>query len=61
MLLGKERVRGRVDAAVFEGAGIDAGVVEAAEKFRPEVKAFSPQSASGGEVADRYDKAVVAR
>lgn len=38
---------------VFEGAGIDASVVSAAERFRPDVKAFSPQSASGGEVSFR--------
>jgi ABC-2 type transport system permease protein len=38
---------------VFEGAGIDAAVVSAAESFRPEVTAFSPQSASGGEVSFR--------
>lgn len=39
--------------AVFEGAGIDAAVVEATEKFRPEVKAFSPQSTGSGEVSFR--------
>jgi ABC-2 type transport system permease protein len=38
---------------VFEGAGIDSAIVEAAEKFRPEVKAFSPSSVGGGEVSFR--------
>jgi ABC-2 type transport system permease protein len=38
---------------VFRGAGIDAGVVEAAERFRPDVTALSPRSASGGEVSFR--------
>ncbi len=38
---------------VFEGAGIDAEVVMAAESFRPAVTAFSPKSASGGEVSFR--------
>lgn len=38
---------------VFGGAGIDAGVVEAAERFRPDVTALSPRSASGGEVSFR--------
>lgn len=39
--------------SVFESAGIDASVVEATEKFRPEVKAFSPQSTGNGEVSFR--------
>ena len=38
---------------VFEGAGIDGAVVAETERFRPEVRAFSPQSASGGEVSFR--------
>ena len=38
---------------VFEGAGIDGAVVAEAERFRPEVRAFSPRSASGGEVSFR--------
>lgn len=38
---------------VFEAAGIDGAVVAETERFRPDVKAFSPQSASGGEVAFR--------
>lgn len=36
---------------VFESAGIDGSVVAETERFRPDVKAFSPQSASGGEVS----------
>ncbi|HAJ03258.1 MAG TPA: ABC transporter permease, partial [Brevundimonas sp.] len=36
---------------VFESAGIDGSVVVETERFRPDVKAFSPQSASGGEVS----------
>ena len=38
---------------VFGAAGIDAGVVEAAERFQPDVTALSPRSASGGEVSFR--------
>ncbi|MBU1324538.1 MAG: ABC transporter permease [Alphaproteobacteria bacterium] len=38
---------------VFEGAGIDGAVVTETERFRPEVTAFSPRSASGGEVSFR--------
>ncbi|MDP3402152.1 MAG: ABC transporter permease, partial [Brevundimonas sp.] len=38
---------------VFEAAGIDGTVVAETERFRPDVRAFSPQSASGGEVAFR--------
>ena len=38
---------------VFQGAGIDAAVVEAAERFDPDITALSPKSASGGEVSDR--------
>jgi ABC-2 type transport system permease protein len=34
--------------AVLETAGIDPAVVDATERFRPEVKAFSPRSAGGG-------------
>jgi len=49
----RDALRSANRKTVFEGAGIDASVVEAAEKFRPEVKAFSPQSASGGEVSFR--------
>ncbi|MDQ8027303.1 MAG: ABC transporter permease [Brevundimonas sp.] len=49
----RDALRSANRKSVFEGAGIDAGVVEAAEKFRPDVKAFSPQSASGGEVSFR--------
>ena len=49
----RDALRSANRKSVFEGAGIDAAVVEAAEKFRPDVKAFSPQSASGGEVSFR--------
>jgi len=38
---------------VFQTVGIDAGVVEETEKFRPTVTALSPKSASGGEVSFR--------
>lgn len=38
---------------VFESAGIDARVVEAAERFEPDITALSPKSASGGEVSFR--------
>lgn len=38
---------------VFGGAGIDASVVEQTERFRAEVTALSPKSASGGEVSFR--------
>jgi ABC-2 type transport system permease protein len=38
---------------VFEAAGIDGAVVAETERFRPDVRAFSPQSASGGEVSFR--------
>ncbi len=38
---------------VFQTAGIDPTVVDAAERFRPEVTLLSPQSASGGEVSFR--------
>lgn len=49
----RDALRSANRRAVFEGAGIDASVVEAAERFRPEVKAFSPRSVSGGEVSLR--------
>lgn len=38
---------------VFESAGIDGAVVAETERFRPDVRAFSPRSASGGEVSFR--------
>jgi ABC-2 type transport system permease protein len=38
---------------VFQGAGIDAGVVEAAERFDPKITSLSPSSASGGKVEFR--------
>jgi ABC-2 type transport system permease protein len=49
----RDALRSANRKTVFEGAGIDAGVVEAAEKFRPEVKAFSPQSTGDGAVSFR--------
>ncbi|MBN8529065.1 MAG: ABC transporter permease, partial [Caulobacterales bacterium] len=49
----RDALRSANRRAVFEGAGIDASVVEATERFRPEVTVFSPQSASGGEVSLR--------
>jgi ABC-2 type transport system permease protein len=49
----RDSLRSANRRSVFEGAGIDPGVVEAAEKFRPEVKAFSPQSTGDGEVSFR--------
>ncbi|MGV3578688.1 ABC transporter permease [Brevundimonas sp.] len=36
---------------VLREAGIDAAVVESVDAFRPEITAFSPRSASGGEVS----------
>lgn len=38
---------------VFQTAGIDPTVVSEMERFRPEITALSPQSASGGEVSFR--------
>lgn len=38
---------------VFTAVGIDPGVVEAANRFEPEVTALSPTSSSGGEVSFR--------
>lgn len=38
---------------VFQSAGIDLAVVEATNRFEPEVTALSPKSASGGEVSFR--------
>jgi ABC-2 type transport system permease protein len=49
----RDALRSANRRTVFEGAGIDPSVVEAAEKFRPDVKAFSPRSRSGGEVSFR--------
>jgi len=50
-------VRGALKAAnrkaVLETAGIDPAVVDSTERFRPEVKAFSPKSAGAGEVSFR--------
>jgi len=39
--------------SVFSAAGIDPGVVERAERFRPDVAIFSPKAADGGEVSWR--------
>lgn len=49
----RDALRSANRRTVFESAGIDASVVEATEKFRPEVKAFSPQSMGSGEVSFR--------
>ncbi|OGN43784.1 MAG: sodium export permease [Caulobacterales bacterium RIFCSPHIGHO2_01_FULL_70_19] len=49
----RDALRSANRKAVFEGAGIDPAVVENAEKFRPTISVFSPQSASGGEVGLR--------
>lgn len=49
----RDALRSANRRAVFEGAGIDGSVVEATERFRPEVTVFSPKSASGGEVSFR--------
>lgn len=49
----RDALRAAHRRAVFEGAGIDAAVVEETETFRPDVTAFSPKSASGGEVSFR--------
>ena len=49
----RDALRAANRRTVFEGAGIDAQVVEATEAFRPEVKAFSPKSVGGGEVSLR--------
>ncbi|RZJ30362.1 MAG: ABC transporter permease [Brevundimonas sp.] len=49
----RDSLRSANRRTVFEGAGIDAAVVEGAEAFRPDVKAFSPQSAGAGEVSFR--------
>jgi ABC-2 type transport system permease protein len=38
---------------LFQAAGVDPGVVEAAETFRPDIVALSPASATGGEVSFR--------
>ncbi|KQY75239.1 ABC transporter permease [Brevundimonas sp. Root1423] len=49
----RDALRAANRRSVFEAAGIDGTVVEATESFRPEVTAFSPRSASGGEVSFR--------
>lgn len=49
----RDALRSANRRSVFESAGIDSSVVEATEKFRPEVKAFSPQSTGSGEVSFR--------
>ncbi|HWW12005.1 MAG TPA: ABC transporter permease, partial [Brevundimonas sp.] len=49
----RDALRSANRRSVFESAGIDSSVVEATEKFRPEVKAFSPQSTGNGEVSFR--------
>ena len=49
----RDALKGANRREVFQGAGINAAVVEEAERFRPEVTALSPKSASGGEVSFR--------
>jgi len=49
----RDALRSANRRSVFESAGIDSSVVEATEKFRPDVKAFSPQSTGSGEVSFR--------
>ena len=49
----RDALRGANRREAFEGAGINTAVVEEAERFRPEVTALSPRSASGGEVSFR--------
>lgn len=49
----RDALRSANRKAVFEGAGIDPTVVEATERFRPDVTVFSPKSAGGGEVSLR--------
>lgn len=49
----RDALKGANRKTVFEGAGIDAAVVEQAETFVPDVKAFSPKSVSGGELSFR--------
>lgn len=49
----RDALREAHQRAVFQNVGIDPAVVDATERFRPEVTALSPQSASGGEVSFR--------
>jgi ABC-2 type transport system permease protein len=49
----REALKSANRKTVFEGAGIDPAVVDRTEAFTPDVKAFSPKSASGGEVSFR--------
>jgi ABC-2 type transport system permease protein len=49
----RDALRGANRREAFQSAGIDAAVVEQVERFRPQVTALSPQSASGGEVSFR--------
>ncbi|HRO34159.1 MAG TPA: ABC transporter permease, partial [Brevundimonas sp.] len=49
----RDALRSANRKSVFEGAGIDPQVVEATERFRPDVTVFSPKSASGGQVSFR--------
>jgi len=49
----RDALRTAYRGQVFQAAGIDPQVVQATERFRPDVKAFSPKSASGGQVGFR--------
>jgi ABC-2 type transport system permease protein len=54
----RDALRAANRKVVFEGAGIDPTVVEAAEKFRPEIDLFSAKSSGDGAVSFR-DRAPV--
>ena len=49
----RDALRGANRRKAFQTAGIDPGVVEQVERFRPQVTALSPKSASGGEISFR--------
>jgi ABC-2 type transport system permease protein len=49
----KDSLRSANRRQVFQDAGIDPGIVVSTDRFRADVKAFSPRSASGGEVSMR--------
>ena len=47
----RDSLRAANRQAVFGAAGIDASVVEQAERFRPQVTAYSPKASQGGQVS----------
>lgn len=49
----KDSLRSANRRQVFQDAGIDPAIVVATDRFKADVKAFSPRSASGGEVSMR--------